>query len=127
MTKVDFEAFFNHFEPFFLAPDLDLTAFLLAVLAWFGWSRPLNRTAFWLLVLTLAVTRWALVSRIYISGRPPVTNLYSSAVFIGWGCVLFGMVLEADLSAGHRQPDRRRGRLRHAVYRPLSGRPTATR
>ena len=30
----------------------------------------------------------ALVLRIYISGRPPVTNLYSSAVFIGWGCVL---------------------------------------
>src|SRR5262245_31869182 len=30
----------------------------------------------------------------YIQGRPPVTNLYSSAVFIGWGCVLLCLVLE---------------------------------
>ena len=30
----------------------------------------------------------------YISGRPPVTNLYSSAVFIGWGAVVLGIILE---------------------------------
>ncbi len=28
------------------------------------------------------------------ASRPPVTNLYSSAVFIGWACVLFAIVLE---------------------------------
>src|SRR5208283_3414663 len=27
-------------------------------------------------------------------GRPPVTNLYSSAIFIGWGAAVLGMVLE---------------------------------
>ena len=30
----------------------------------------------------------------YIQGRPPVTNLYSSAIFVGWGAVLLGVVLE---------------------------------
>jgi len=30
----------------------------------------------------------------YIEGRPPVTNLYSSAVFVGWGAVLLGLVIE---------------------------------
>ena len=30
----------------------------------------------------------------YLEGRPPVTNLYSSAIFIGWGAVVLGMVLE---------------------------------
>jgi len=35
-----------------------------------------------------------LVARILIQGRPPVTNLYSSAVFIGWVIVLLGIVLE---------------------------------
>ena len=29
-----------------------------------------------------------------LEGRPPVTNLYSSAVFIGWGSVLLGLGLE---------------------------------
>src|SRR5262249_30777586 len=27
-------------------------------------------------------------------GRPPVTNLYSSAIFVGWVAVLMGLVLE---------------------------------
>jgi ABC-type transport system involved in cytochrome c biogenesis permease subunit len=30
----------------------------------------------------------------YLEGRPPVTNLYSSAIFIGWAAVILGMVLE---------------------------------
>ena len=27
----------------------------------------------------------------YLEGRPPVTNLYSSAIFIGWGAVVLGL------------------------------------
>ena len=59
-----------------------------------GWSGTLNRAAFWLIAVTLVVHTAALVARIYISGRPPVTNLYSSAVFIGWGCVVLGLIIE---------------------------------
>jgi len=29
-----------------------------------------------------------------LEGRPPVTNLYSSAIFIGWGAGILGLVLE---------------------------------
>jgi ABC-type transport system involved in cytochrome c biogenesis permease subunit len=29
-----------------------------------------------------------------LQGRPPVTNLYSSAIFIGWGAVILGIILE---------------------------------
>jgi ABC-type transport system involved in cytochrome c biogenesis permease subunit len=93
-TKVGYEAFFNFFEPFYCALILYLAAFLLVALGWLGWSRPLNRAAFWLIVFTLALHTFALCSRIYISGRPPVTNLYSAAVFIGWGGVVVGLVLE---------------------------------
>jgi ABC-type transport system involved in cytochrome c biogenesis permease subunit len=60
----------------------------------------LNRAAFWLLVFTLLLHSFALGSRICISGRPPVTNLYSSAIFIGWGCVLIGLILEAIFRLG---------------------------
>ena len=35
-----------------------------------------------------------LVARIYIQGRPPVTNLYSSAIFIAWGVVVMCLLLE---------------------------------
>jgi len=32
--------------------------------------------------------------RMYLQGRPPVTNLYSSALFVGWGSVLLCLFLE---------------------------------
>jgi ABC-type transport system involved in cytochrome c biogenesis permease subunit len=101
LTKVGYEAWFNHFAPFYWACwFLDLPAFFLTMLAWFGWSRMLNRTAFWILVLTLAVHSLGLVSRMYISGRPPVTNLYSASVFIGWAGMVFGLTLEAIYRLG---------------------------
>jgi ABC-type transport system involved in cytochrome c biogenesis permease subunit len=75
-------------------------AFVLVGLSWLGWRSVLNRTAFWLILLTLALHSFALLARIYISGRPPVTNLYSSAVFIGWGCVVLGALLERVFRIG---------------------------
>src|SRR4029077_3600951 len=35
-----------------------------------------------------------LLFRMYLQGRPPVTNLYSSALFVGWGSVLLCLFLE---------------------------------
>lgn len=92
--KVDFEVFFNSARLYFWSTWLYVVAFGLAALAWLGWSRPLNRAAFWLLVFTFGLHTAALAGRIYISGRPPVTNLYSSAVFIGWASVGLGLILE---------------------------------
>ena len=82
--KTDFEAFFNHSEPFFYGLILYVLAFVLACIGFLGWRVPLHRSAFWLIVATLVIHTAALIGRIYISGRPPVTNLYSAAVFIGW-------------------------------------------
>jgi len=92
--KLDFEVFFNRVRLYFWSTWLYVVAFGLSALAWLGWSRPLNRAAFWLLVFTFSLHTAALVGRIYISGRPPVTNLYSSAVFIGWASVGLGLILE---------------------------------
>ncbi|MCX7393883.1 MAG: cytochrome c biogenesis protein CcsA [Planctomycetales bacterium] len=99
-NAVRFEAFFNRFQPFAIANRLYLLAFTLAALGWLGWTRGFNRIAFWLLVLVLTLHTFALIGRIYISGRPPVTNLYSSAVFIGWGCVVLGLILETIYRIG---------------------------
>ncbi len=35
-----------------------------------------------------------------LEGRPPVTNLYSSAIFIGWGACVLGLVLERIYKVG---------------------------
>ena len=48
-------------------------------------SESLRRSAFYLVVLAGLVHTFGLVFRMVLEGRPPVTNLYSSAIFIGWG------------------------------------------
>jgi ABC-type transport system involved in cytochrome c biogenesis permease subunit len=98
--KVEREAYFNHVSPFFVAMMLYLLAFLVATFGWLFRYKPLNWAAFTLILLTFLFHTVALGVRIYISGRPPVTNLYSSAVFIGWGAVLFGLVVEAIFRLG---------------------------
>ena len=67
------------------------------VLAWMGLllnSNGARKFVWWMLAFTFMVHTLILAVRIYVSGRPPVTNLYSSAVFIGWVGVLAGLALE---------------------------------
>jgi ABC-type transport system involved in cytochrome c biogenesis permease subunit len=89
-----FEFFFNHSAPFYQSMSLYVLAFLFVAAFWLSGSRPLARSAYFILLLALAVHTFGLASRMYLQGRPPVTNLYSSAVFIGWGTVIIGLILE---------------------------------
>ena len=98
--RVTYEAAFNRFAPFYRTLPMYVVAFLLTTASWISWRRPLNRTAFWVLVIAIIVHSLALVARMYISGRPPITNLYSSAVFIGWGCVALALILEQFYGMG---------------------------
>jgi ABC-type transport system involved in cytochrome c biogenesis permease subunit len=92
--RASFEFLFNRLQPFSQSMAIYVLAFLLACASWLGWSRILNRSAFYLLLLALAIHTFGLVSRMYLQERPPVTNLYSSAIFIGWGAVIVSLILE---------------------------------
>ena len=50
--------------------------------------------------LVLIAHTFGLAGRMYIEGRPPVTNLYSSALFISWGAVLLCFLTEKFLRLG---------------------------
>lgn len=93
-TRVKFEYYFNAYEPFYRCIILYVIAFLLIGLGWLRNSDFLLRAGFWMVVVTFAVHTLALIGRIYIMQRPPVTNLYSSAIFVGWIAVLIGLWLE---------------------------------
>jgi ABC-type transport system involved in cytochrome c biogenesis permease subunit len=92
--KAGFESWFNRVDPLNLAFQLYIAVFIFAAFSWVGFSRPLARAAFWTLGLALVIHTFGLAARIYMSGRPPVTNLASSAIFIGWGMIVFATCLE---------------------------------
>jgi len=99
-NRARYEFFFNAVDPFSHSMTLYVLAFLLACTSWLAWQQPLNRAAFYLLLLALAVHTFGLFSRMYLQERPPVTNLYSSAIFIGWGAVIVALILESIFRDG---------------------------
>lgn len=94
LARVPAEVAFNQMQPFYNAMVIYVLAGLLAVFSWFNLSEALRRSAVWLIALAFFIHTTGLIYRIVLQGRPPVTNLYSSAIFIGWGACLLGMVLE---------------------------------
>jgi ABC-type transport system involved in cytochrome c biogenesis permease subunit len=88
------EILFNRAQPFYLGMVLYVLALLVLFASWLWKPHVLQPTAFSLLVVGALVHTAGLASRVVLQGRPPVTNLYSSAVFVGWGAVLLGVVLE---------------------------------
>ena len=94
LKRTDYESGFNHFEPFYKCMILYVCVFLLALISWLVWPDVLGKAAFWLLFLTFVVHTLGLVSRMWLQGRPPVTNLYSSAIFVGWAACALCIVLE---------------------------------
>ena len=92
--KAAAEAWFNAFNPTDLAKWLYVVAILFCFTSFLVWRETLGGFTWWLLVGTFALHTFALGIRVWLTGRPPVVNLYSSAVFIGWACVLSGLLLE---------------------------------
>jgi ABC-type transport system involved in cytochrome c biogenesis permease subunit len=100
MSTIRQEAWFNYFEPFMKAIYLYLPVILFSFFGWLFFGNVLRRTSLFLLVLAFVVHTVALGMRMWISGRPPVTNLYSSAIFIGWAVVIASFVVEVMVKNG---------------------------
>lgn len=100
MRNCRLEVFFNTFAPYKQCTILFVGVLVLSALSWVVWPVPMRRAAMGLAGLAMVVYTGALVARILISGYAPVTNLYSSAIFIGWGCALLCLVMEPLLRNG---------------------------
>ena len=92
--KTRAETLFNFLQPFYRALAIYLMAFLFICLYWVRNADSLRRAGEWLVWVALVIHTAGLLYRMILEGRPPVTNLYSSAIFIGWGSALLGVILE---------------------------------
>ena len=95
LKKGTAELRFNAAEPFTKSIYLYVLGLLLALFSWLKWPDTLGRSAFWLIALAWVLSTVGIGTRMWLEGRPPVTNLYSSALFVGWGSVGLCLVLEA--------------------------------
>lgn len=84
----------NRLAPFAICTGFYILVMVFSAFSWIGWQKPLLNAALSVGGVTLLLHTGALVARVIISGKPPVTNLYSSAVFIGWGALILSLGMD---------------------------------
>lgn len=98
--RLTIEQRFNLIQPFYQAMVLLVLAFILSLFSWMFWAETLRKSATGILGLGLLIFTLGLLTRMYLQGRPPVTNLYSSAIFVGWVAVVMGLGIEWFMKNG---------------------------
>ena len=88
------EILYNRANPYLAARLAYGGGLLLLALSFLGLRTWLYRASFLLLLLGFIPHTFGLVLRILITDRPPVTNLFETFVFVGWGAVACGIVME---------------------------------
>ncbi|TWT98609.1 cytochrome c biogenesis protein [Stieleria varia] len=98
--KVRLERWMNSNWPTGVATVFYIIAVILGLIYFATGFSNIRTATTGVLLVTLIIHTIAILSRIYITGRAPVINIYSSAVFIGWAAVVFGMGVEQIFKQG---------------------------
>lgn len=93
-SKAKAERLFNYLSPFYVSIVGYVIVLLLAVFSWPLASQGLNRAAYWTTVAVFAFHTIGMGFRVYIIDYAPVINLYSSAIYVGWGATLLALIIE---------------------------------
>ncbi len=94
LDKLSFEVFYNRLGAFIKAAQVYLLVFVVSCFGWLFRKEAMLAAARTLMVCAFVPHTFAIVARVFLSGYPPITNLYSTAIFIGWGAVASGIIIE---------------------------------
>jgi len=89
------EVHYNRAKPFRTAWLLYLLGFLALIASFPLASKAFQVGGMALVIGAFLMHAYGMLLRVMISGRPPVTNMYETVVFVAWGGVLFALVFEA--------------------------------
>jgi ABC-type transport system involved in cytochrome c biogenesis permease subunit len=92
--KANAETTFSRLQPFYWLLIAYVCIVLLVLWAWAASSETPRKWAYAMLLSVFLLHTVALGYRMWLHERPPVTNLYSSGIFVAWGAVLLGVILE---------------------------------
>jgi cytochrome c-type biogenesis protein CcsB len=91
--QLNLEYFYNHFEGFYRAIWLYGLAFLVLLIAHLRQSGGVSRNiGVALAILGLVFHATGIALRCMIGGRPPVTNMYESIIWVSFAVSFFGMI-----------------------------------
>jgi cytochrome c-type biogenesis protein CcsB len=95
-SNLRLEYFYNHFEGFYRAIWFYGIAFLTLLIAHLrNRGRALRNFGVIIALVALAFHATGIVLRCLIAGRPPVTNMYESIIWVSFAASFFGMIFFA--------------------------------
>src|SRR5438067_9828186 len=95
-SKLRLEYFYNHFEGFYRAIWLYGLGFVVLLISQVQKrSRALRTLGIALAITALAFHATGIVLHCLIAGRPPVTNMYESIIWVSFAASFFGMIFFA--------------------------------
>jgi len=98
--KTSLEIAYQKAHPFRWAWILYAAAGIILLLSRNSWER-LGYQLSWVLAGSGFLLQAAgLLSRVLIAGRPPVTNMYESVIWVAFGTILFALIFETIYKAG---------------------------
>jgi cytochrome c-type biogenesis protein CcsB len=89
------EVHYNHVKPYRLAWLLYLMGFLTLLASFPLGSRLFPMAGMGFTIGGFCAHLYGIATRIMIAGRPPVTNMYESVIWVAFGAMLFALVFEA--------------------------------
>lgn len=92
--RLGLESHFNNLHPFRWAWIVALVAAIVMAVSVYNPARGLYVAGMALFGGSFAVQAYGFFLRCYIAGRPPVSNMYESVLWVSFGCMLFGLILE---------------------------------
>ncbi len=91
---ISLEVHYNNIDPFQKTWILYLISSLVMAWAWFSKKKSLYRVAWFFALAAVAMHLYGFGIRVYLTGRPPVSNMYESVVWVSFGAVFFSMIFE---------------------------------
>ncbi len=94
-ARTNLEILYNNLNPLLLSKLLYGFALFFVLLAALAYTQKFAGMALSLVLSGFALHSFALIVRMLILSRPPVSNLYETFVFVSWVTVLLGLALGA--------------------------------
>ena len=89
------ELTYNKLDAFTYSIALYILGFILLCFSWLFAGKQLRWASWGVVLLGLLLHTAGILLRMYIRDRPaPVTNIYESIIFVGFTCVLLGLIIE---------------------------------
>lgn len=95
LQDISVEVFYNRLDPFQWSWILYLIAAIFLGVAWYTGGKRTNQAAWVFVVVGFLMHILGFALRVYIAGRPPVSNMYETVIWVSFGGMLFAMIIEA--------------------------------